>query len=664
MRTFDFGGGTVRISPDGAVAAVGHPRRDHSMLLEENSAGPEAAMHESSRRWGKGFVITGTGGHRFDRPARLDWTEQGVDLGYDLGDLELTVSRRIAETWTETYVLRNTSSTVTTVGSIAVSTPWRDVYGSSRESLHRAVHAHVWTGGADAWVWAVPMDGSGPGLGLQLIEGELWAYSVESRDPVTSSNVRGHLYLHVTDHARAAHAMGGQPEIVLAPGQTCRWSWRLDWYPDLAALHAARRPMVEAAAVAAEVGQPLPLMLAPGVTTDEPQPVTSATAGIRHVDVSAGDRRARVSLLFHPPLRSVVESRVRFVLDHHRQLERSDSRRAAFVPYDNDTGLTVLPGAWRDWSDLRERVGMALLLQGARDRGWCDADELTEALAAYERFVVEDVVDDDGTVGDEPSRQHPPRLYNFPWFARFLLGQGDLDRAVRIIDRYYALGGRHFLAFDLGLLLRDLAARLSAAGRGEDAVRMLGHLGGHARSFLEYGDELPPHEVNYEQSMVAPLLELLIAAYAAVPGAVPAGALLDRLPWLTAFAADQPDARLRHVPIRHWDGYWFGAERRWGDVFPHYWSVLSAGVYLSWPADIGDETLRSDLRAHGHAILRSNLVNFGIDGSATCAFVYPSCVNGRPAHVADPLANDQGLGIGLCAAVGAGMRVSMTGQRS
>ena len=25
----------------------------------------------------------------------------------------------------------------------------------------------------------------------------------------------------------------------------------------------------------------------------------------------------------------------------------------------------------------------------------------------------------------------------------------------------------------------------------------------------------------------------------------------------------------------------------------------------------------------------------------SCAFVYPSCVNGQPAHAADPLANDQ-----------------------
>lgn len=117
---------------------------------------------------------------------------------------------------------------------------------------------------------------------------------------------------------------------------------------------------------------------------------------------------------------------------------------------------------------------------------------------------------------------------------------------------------------------------------------MRDHLSRHAKAFLEYGDDLPPHEVNYEQSMVAPLLELLLAAHQTAPGTIDPAELTRRLPWLTAFAADQPDVRLRH-PIRHRDGYWFGALRLWGDVFPHYWSVLSAGVFLNWPSDLGPE---------------------------------------------------------------------------
>ena len=152
--------------------------------------------------------------------------------------------------------------------------------------------------------------------------------------------------------------------------------------------------------------------------------------------------------------------------------------------------------------------------------------------------------------------------------------------AVRIIDRYYELGGDHFLAFDLGPILR----RAGRGPRGRPPGCGTTSPGTPAPSSTT-ATTCPPHEVNYEQSMVAPLLELLIAAHRKRPSPSIAVELTRRLPWLTAFAADQPDVRLRHVPIRHWDGYWFGLLRLWGDVFPHYWSVLSAAVYLTWPPD-------------------------------------------------------------------------------
>jgi hypothetical protein len=615
VEKFGFGTGTVLVGDDGSVRAVEHPD-GRQVLLED-----EGGVHDSLHAWGKGFVITDRGSRRFDHPAVQRWRQTGIDLLYQLGELELRVGRRFGDQWTETYELRNTGAEPVTIGSLAISTPYRDTYRSSRESLTGSVHAHVWTGGADAWVWAVPMDGGGPGLGLQLKEGELWAYSVESREAGTSSNIRGHLYLHVTDHARAPHAMGGQPPIALAPGASYRWTWQLAWYDDLPGFHSDRQPLIGPDRLAAEVGETIQLS---GVGPSE---ITSDKPGVVHVDATDGKRTARIAVLFHQPLRDIVERRVRFILDRQRRPELADSRKYAFVPYDNDSGLTVLSGAWGDWSDARERIGMALLLQEVRDRGWGDRAELDEALAGYEQFVREHLVDADGTVHDDSIHKGRVRPYNFPWFARFLLGQGDRDGATRILDRYYALGGSHFLAFDLGPLLSELGMR-------DQLVE-------HARTFLEYGDELPPHEVNYEQSMVAPLLELLIAAYRIAPDEIDGAELNRRLKWLTAFAADQPDVRLRHIPIRHWDGYWFGRLRLWGDVFPHYWSVLSAAVYAAWPGELVDPAEAAWLDAAAESILRSNLVNFEADGSATCAFVYPSCVNGQPAYVADPLANDQ-----------------------
>lgn len=131
------------------------------LLLEETAEAPEARFHDSTRRWGKGFIIAYGLGYRFDWPRHLVWRPNGVDLDYTVGPLTLQIQRGIDNTWTETYTL----TTPTDLGSWGISTPWRVVYASSLDSLHRAVHAHLWTGGGDAWVMAQPMDDSGPILG-------------------------------------------------------------------------------------------------------------------------------------------------------------------------------------------------------------------------------------------------------------------------------------------------------------------------------------------------------------------------------------------------------------------------------------------------------------------------------------------------------------------
>jgi hypothetical protein len=141
------------------------------MLLVEGAPGPEGSMHDAAHPWGKGFAILDGRGYRFDVPARSEWRDDGVDLTYPVGPLDLTVQRRVSGTWSESYELFNRSTAPVDIGSFAISTPWRDIYGSASDSLQRAVHAHVWAGGADSWVWVVPLDGSQPGLGLTLTAG-------------------------------------------------------------------------------------------------------------------------------------------------------------------------------------------------------------------------------------------------------------------------------------------------------------------------------------------------------------------------------------------------------------------------------------------------------------------------------------------------------------
>jgi hypothetical protein len=79
-------------------------------------------------------------------------------------------------------------------------------------------------------------------------------------------------------------------------------------------------------------------------------------------------------------------------------------------------------------------------------------------------------------------------------------------------------------------------------------------------------------------------------------------------------------------------------------VFPHHWSALTANVLMLLPPAGPDEVERRhgcSARRLASRIYAANLIDFRSDGAVTGAFVMPSCVSGRPAHCADPIANDQ-----------------------
>lgn len=143
--------------------------------------------------------------------------------------------------------------------------------------------------------------------------------------------------------------------------------------------------------------------------------------------------------------------------------------------------------------------------------------------------------------------------------------------------------------------------------------------------------------------MIAPLVSLLATAHALRPDDRLLAALRTAVAWLRAFGGPQPHVRTGDIGIRHWDGYWFGLDRQWGDTFPHYWSVLTATALRLLPAPLDT----AEHRRAADAIFAANLVDFTPDGDATCAFLLPSCVDGRPAHRPDPLANDQDWALAL-----------------
>ena len=664
-QVWSFGAGSLTCDlTDGTVVSVEHPAHPGmNFLLGEQ----EKSWHNGPFRWGKGFIVTADRGARWNQPDSVVVRENGLDCVYHLFPfLTLNVSRTFGQQWREIYTLTSTAQPhevkeqAIDLISLGISTPFSDLYSSAKESLSRHCNAHIWTGGAYSYIWSIPMNGKGPGLGLALTEGELWSYSIASRNAYTGSQIRGHIYLHLTDR-RAPYAMGGQPSLHLNAGESITWSWTLGWFEDFASFsHALLASPVELPKLSAQVGEPLLLnrlvntdvsLIVPDeiearTVSETTTELRSSKTGIAHIDLAWSGKRARVGVFFHQPLREIVEQRVRFILNYQRAKERGNVAAAAFVPYDTRWHLGTEASNWSDWSDARERIAMPLLLQHARMRGWGEREAIDEELHAFTKFCRHYLMSEDYTIfGDSfQGATSYLRLYNFPWFVDYFLNhyhlygnREDCLTACSILERYYKLGGARFLAIGVAEAAEAVIEQLRALGQSERAEQLRQQVIAHADHFLSLGTDLPAHEVNYEQSIVAPLLQLLISAHRLSPSESYVAAIQERLPWLLAFAGTQPHARLRHIAIRHWDGYWFGALRLWGDVFPHYWSVLNAAVLLRLPAEIDVP----EAQAMAQAILDANLVNFAEDGSATCAFVYPSCIDGNPAYIADPLANDQ-----------------------
>jgi hypothetical protein len=671
-----LGPGQVVVDDQGRPAGFLHGRLPGlGFLLGEGDS-----WHTADRAWGAGLAVTDRGAAQWAVPDDSTVTDAAATQRFHLLDsLALHVERRAGDRLRETYRWANTGHIPLQITSLAVSTPWRDVYAADGVAHETAVHAHVSASGAQAWALAKPMHGQGPLLGLTVREGAVRAYSVEARNQFTGSNARGHLLLHVTDHARHPDAFGGQPALTLAPGASYRLVWELAWFEDEEAFLAVAEPTVGVPELAAVVGAALriehpatmrvrispsgsPLTGAEpgradrGLTverTPDGSAVTGRAQAVVELDVGADDGDAvRVGLLFHRPLAELVRRRVAVLLDHHRPRQRPRPR--GFVACDTRTGLTVTDQGWPDWSDGAERTAMPVLLAEARTRRLVDATRAADVDAALEEFAAfahDRLVDPDGWVRrGSTDVTSGPRLYNTPWVVDFLVLQhrhsGRLDHlelATALLEASARHGvGRHLsIGHPQAMLALDAAVgRLpgpAASVLRPRVDRLLEGLRDQALELAGRGGDLPAHEVSYEQSIVAPLVSLLSLAHRRWSDRRLLVAAEQALGWLLAFAGRQRHVRLRHIAIRHWDGYWFGLRRQWGDTFPHYWSALTAVALLELPDELRSQ--RRDRMAG--AILRANLALYDENARGCCAFLYPSCVDGVPAHGPDPLDNDQ-----------------------
>lgn len=553
----------------------------------------------------------------------------------------------------ESYTFQNTGPLALDLplGSVAFTAPLFDQYPDAKRSLSVRCHAHLWMGGSSAWVNATRMGVEPPHLGLVVTQGGLDAYS--QRGGTISD--RGVFLLHPA-------------ALKIAPGKSETVAWRLFWHKgwdDFFSKLKETKGFIRLAAKRYTVtaDQPLAVFAESGASLEQArllangEPVAQVRAtggrlvalvptpktGEVFVELLNGSQRTWLRANVIAPHVDLIAARVRFIVRHQQRNAPGDALDGAYLSFDNETGQQVYDTS-NDHNAGRERMAMGVLgaLYLPRCYDGVFKAELKDSLTRYAAFVSRELEDDAGVVYGSVGRTKPERLYNYPWAAHFHLAMykatGDtsqLERFVRVLRTYYKRGGAKFYA--IGIPATAGLKALEEAGRKEERAELLANLRAHADYLVKTGPNYPASEVNYEQSIVAPAVQLLAEVYLATGDKSYLEGARRQMPLLEAFGGRQPDFRLNEVAIRHWDDYWFGKLRLYGDTFPHYWSTLNAVAYAYY----GRATGERGWSERAETVLLANLSVFNADGSASCAHVYPLTSNTRPAAKNDPWANDQ-----------------------
>ena len=482
----------------------------------------------------------------------------------------------------------------TNAGSIAISFPLQDRYADSVTCRDYRCHAHIFCGENTSYIMALRMGGVAPHLGMVLTKGSLSAYSME-RDLKLQSNDRGCFWLHPSSQE-------------FAPGDTMTLEWKVFPHQGREEFREKLKAVSQVILVDAEQ-----YVIYPGETSKvtiepafEAEKVTvngmllektengvyeylfeSEKTGEYMLSISADTVKTTCRLLVQERPEELAAKRCAFIVGHQQYHGKIKELQGAYLPYDNEEKILVCTPE-NDFNAGRERTGMGVLIARALQQNLLkDREKAEQSLREYRAFYLRELVNAaTGLVCNCSGKDNSYfRLYNYPWAVTFFLEcwklwgeKEDLKTAVHITEKFYEQDGFRFYPIEMPIVM--LCQELEKAGEQEDLKTVRDLFRRHADQLIEIGTAYPASEVNYEQSIVQPAAEVILQVYEVTGEEKYLRGAEQQIAVLELFDGQQPDYHLHEIAIRHWDGYWFGKRRVFGDTFPHYWLSL---IHISLP---------------------------------------------------------------------------------
>ncbi len=523
-------------------------------------------------------------------------------------------------------------------GDFAVNIPLADSYDDSVTCMKERCHAHIWAGLNSCYVRAVRMGDSDFNLGLVMNGGSIASYSQAYVKP----NDRGIFLLDAS-------------AFYLNPKETKRFSFTVFPYDSDEKFFSACMSSPEFIRINSPDGYTLIEGESTEFTATVSAPVTELftdcsngtvstkisgntvkikltpkTAGECKVFITINGNKTYAAFNVLPALDGFIEKRLNRIVDEQQCLDPNSPLFGAFLIYDNRTKTQYFYNAHSDYNACRERLGMGILL--ATFLQTHHSEKLTEALRKHTEFVKREFVDYEtgevyNTIGKISTFK---RLYNIPWATLYFTeiynlthDETCLDFIYKSLKFYYENGGTKF--YPNGIRFAEFMNAFRHGGKTEEFDEIMSLFDKHIANIVKNGTCYPPHEVNFEQTIVTPAVTLLLDKYELSGDAFYLHEAEKHLNILRRFDGDQPHYRLNKTPIRYWDDYFFGKTHTYGDTFPHYWSSLSGTCFYRY----GRLNNNAKAAEYGKQCLLNTLCVVNADGIGSCAHVYPFRVLGN-----------------------------------
>lgn len=650
----------MRINPStGAISELTLKGDNRSMNWVVKTDGTQYPWVKDNYGWGLGYFTVVKGRETVKREWRVpvEISPDGMKVLYREGDIRILIKREIKQgDLVEEYSFTNEGEEPVSLYDVAIYTPFNDNYPDAQQCINSRAHMHIWKGGSAAYVNAIRMGTFTPHLGLVVTNGAIRNYEIWERGrKKANSQTRGIIALDL-------------PDLLLKPGESYSLEWHVfahngndDFRHKLLekgsvlvscnkyVFEKGEKARVECrslepleACTAKMNGVPVPVKQEGNLCFVE---VPMEQAGeVRFDFYYNGNKQTHADCLVISNTADLIRKRVDFIRTRQQMNNPSDLRDGAYMVYDNEGDSIYLNDRPNcnpvDRDEGAERLGMGVLL--AKQYLLTKDPELKQSLLRYANFVRRKLQTDNYVTYSSVDQKNRNRGYNYMWVAELYFQMYKVTGDKQFVTDGYKTLKSMFQQFGYGFYAIGIPVRLGLqslkeAGMKKEYTDLRNDFIKTGDVFVKNGLNYPAHEVNYEQSIVAPAIQFLAQLYLETGSQKYLDEVKRQMPVLEAFNGFQPSYHLNEVAIRHWDGHWFGKRELFGDTFPHYWSTITGAVYYYYALCTGD----SSYQKRAENVVRNNLCLFFEDGKASCAYMYPYKIDGVKAEFYDPYANDQ-----------------------